>query len=83
MPLRSGKEYRKKEYRKKEYQKKTYLKNIFPKETQPFNMVLLPEMGKQYKIDIDFDESSKAWRKNKISLGEGMFKYKVYRKIIN
>ena len=61
MPLRSGKEY---------------LKVILPKETQPFNMVLLPEKGKQYKINIDFDDSSKAWRKNKISLGEGMFKYK-------
>tara|TARA_B100000900_G_scaffold388416_1_gene380422 strand:+ start:165 stop:380 length:216 start_codon:yes stop_codon:yes gene_type:complete len=71
MPLRSGKEYRKKEYRCK-----NFIKKMFPKETQPFNMVLLPEMGKQYKINIDFDESSKAWRKNKISLGEGMFKYK-------
>ena len=66
MPLRSGKEYRFKEY----------LKKIFPKETIPFNMVLLPEMNKQYVINIDFDESSKAWRKNKKSLGEGMFKYK-------
>ena len=71
MPLRNGKEYR-----KKEYQKKEYLKVLFPKETQPFNMVLLPEKGLQYKVDIDFDESSKAWRKNKIKLGEGMFKYK-------
>jgi hypothetical protein len=61
MPLRSGKKYQKK---------------FLPKETQPFNMVLLPELGKQYKINIDFDESSKAWRKNKISLGEGIFKYK-------
>jgi len=66
MPLRSGKEYRKKEY----------LKVLFPKETQPFNMVLLPEKGVQYKVSLDFDESSKAWRKNKIQLGEGMFKYK-------
>ena len=66
MTLRSG----------KEYHCKTYLKIVFPKETQPFNMVLLPERGKQYKINIDFDESSKAWRKNKKSLGEGMFKYK-------
>lgn len=71
MPLRSGKEYRKKEYLNKEY-----LNKVFPKETQPFNMVLLPEKGKQYKVNIDFDGSSKAWRKNKISLGEGMFKYK-------
>lgn len=66
MPLRSGKEYR----------KKGLIKKVFPKETQPFNMVLLPGMGKQYSINIDFDESSKAWRKNKKSLGEGMFKYK-------
>ena len=66
MPLRSGKEYRKKEY----------LKAVFPKETQPFNMVLLPEKGLQYKVDINFDESSKAWRKNKIKLGEGLLKYK-------
>ena len=78
MPLRSGKEYQ-----CKEYQCKDYIKVIFPKETRPFNMVLLPEMGKQYKIDIDFDESSKAWRKNKKSLGEGMFKYKRYKKIIH
>ena len=68
MPLRSG----------KEYHCKTYLKNIFPKETQPFNMVLLPERGKQYKVNVDFDESSKEWRKNKKSLGEGMFKYKKH-----
>ena len=67
MPLRCGIEYRKKEYRKKEYQSKELLKKIFPKETMPFNMVLLPEMGKQYKIDIDFDESSEAWRKNKLN----------------
>ena len=66
MPLRSG----------KEYQCKNILKKMFPKETQPFNMVLLPERGLQYKVNIDFDESSKAWRKNKKSLGEGMFKYK-------
>ena len=71
MPLRSGKEYRKKEYRKKDY-----IKKMFPKETQRCNMVLLPERGVQYKINIDFDESSKSWRKNKIQLGEGMFKYK-------
>ena len=70
MPLRSGKEYLNKEY----------LKKTFPRETMPFNMVLLPEMGKQYKINIDFNESSKAWRKNKIKLDEGMFKYKKYRK---
>ena len=30
-----------------------------------------------YDITIDFDESSKQWRKNKIYLGEGIFKYKT------
>jgi hypothetical protein len=32
--------------------------------------------GQQYAITIDFDESSKAWRANKISIGDGQFKYK-------
>jgi hypothetical protein len=27
-------------------------------------------------INIDFDEASKEWRKNKIELGKGYFKYK-------
>lgn len=26
--------------------------------------------------DIDFDDASKQWRKNKINLGKGYFKYK-------
>ena len=29
-----------------------------------------------YDVMIDFDEASKSWRKNKISLGNGIFKYK-------
>ena len=28
-----------------------------------------------YKVDIDFDDASKAWRKNKVSIGNGNFKY--------
>lgn len=32
--------------------------------------------GQQYKITIDFDEASKAWRANKIPIGDGQFKYK-------
>lgn len=31
---------------------------------------------KCYKVTIDFDEASKAWRKNKISNGNGQFIYK-------
>lgn len=61
MPLRSGKEY---------------IKTFFKKETQPFNLILLPEMGKTYQINIDFDKSSEAWRNNKIKLESGVFVYK-------
>jgi hypothetical protein len=63
MPLRDGKEY---------------LKKIFPKETQPFRPILLPEKTQIYEVKIDFDESQRHWRKNKIQLGEGMFMYKRY-----
>ena len=30
----------------------------------------------ELKVDIDFDESSRAWRKNKIHIGSGYFAYK-------
>lgn len=29
-----------------------------------------------FSVDIDFDHASKMWRLNKISIGEGSFKYK-------
>jgi hypothetical protein len=29
----------------------------------------------RYDVDIDFDEASDAWRANKKSIGNGMFKY--------
>ena len=50
---------------------KKYLKMFFPIEGQPFRLILLPEH------QIDFDEASKAWRKNKINLSGGQFEYKV------
>ena len=31
-----------------------------------------------YEVNIDFDESSKAWRKNKIENDNGTFIYKYY-----
>ena len=36
------------------------------------------EQKKLYDNFIDFDESSRQWRKNKIHLGEGIFRYKRY-----
>jgi hypothetical protein len=59
MPLRSG---------------KNYLKSFFPKENQPFRLVLLPQ--KNLEFNHSFDESSKEWRKNKIYHGYGQFSYK-------
>tara|TARA_Y100000385_G_C12647459_1_gene448033 strand:- start:196 stop:444 length:249 start_codon:yes stop_codon:yes gene_type:complete len=29
-----------------------------------------------YEVNIDFNHSSKCWKYNKISLGNGMYKYK-------
>ena len=33
-----------------------------------------------YEVDMDFDLASKAWRANKISIGNGEFIYKVVQK---
>ena len=55
-------------------------KQYFKVENQPFKMVLLPKKipkkENTYNVIIDFDEASKEWRKNKISLGGGVFQYK-------
>ena len=32
--------------------------------------------GPSYKVEIDFDEASKAWRVNKTPIGNGQFIYK-------
>ena len=58
------------------------LNSFLKHENQPFKLVLLPEkvLRKEdkvkYEVNIDFDEASKAWRKNKIHLGEQGFCYK-------
>ena len=55
-------------------------KQYFKVENQPFKMVLLPKKipkkENTYNVIIDFDEASKEWCKNKISLGGGVFQYK-------
>ena len=33
-----------------------------------------------YAVNIDFDEASKAWKSNKKSLGNGMYKYVCARR---
>jgi hypothetical protein len=49
----------------------------------PFNLLkMILRSGKMIGSDqviINFDEASVQWRKNKIHLGEGIFKYKLYR----
>jgi hypothetical protein len=50
----------------------------------PTKMITRSQSIKQYKrpnyveldIDIDFDEASKAWNKNKIKTGNGCYRYK-------
>tara|TARA_B100001094_G_scaffold9529_1_gene8513 strand:- start:568 stop:735 length:168 start_codon:yes stop_codon:yes gene_type:complete len=37
-------------------------------------VILIPST--ETKVDINFDEASKAWRENKVYLGTGVFKYK-------
>lgn len=62
------------------------LNSFFKPENQPFKLVLMPEKiprkedyvrdkGK-YEVNIDFDEATRAWRKNKIHLGDVGFRYK-------
>ena len=53
-------------------------KQYFLPENQPFKLILMPEKN-PYSNKIDFDKGSKEWRKNKISLGGGVFKYKKTR----
>lgn len=63
------------------------LSTFFKPENQPFKLVLMPEKNLKrkggyvedkgkYEVNIDFDEASRAWRKNKIHLGETGFRYK-------
>ena len=71
MPLRSGKEYQKIDHAT---YKKEFIRQLFMPNQQPINLILLKEPP--YSVNIDFDNASNEWRKNKISLGNGMFKYK-------
>jgi hypothetical protein len=54
------------------------INTYFNPENQPFKLILAPEKfhKKEGEFSIDFDKASKEWRKNKVSLGEGMFRYK-------
>ena len=72
MPLRSGKEYQKIDHAT---YKKEFIRQLFMPNQQPINLILLKEPP--YSVNIDFDNASKEWRKNKISLGNGMFKYNI------
>ena len=50
------------------------INKYFKDENQPFKLILAPEKFHPKKdVYIDFDRASREWRKNKISLGEGMF----------
>ena len=74
MPLRSGKEYQKIDHAT---YKKEFIRQLFMPNQQPINLILLKEQSYSYSVNIDFDNASNEWRKNKISLGNGMFKYNI------
>ena len=40
------------------------------------NMKKVSEQNATYDVVIDFDEASEEWQKNKISIGNDMYKYK-------
>ena len=54
------------------------LKMYFNLDNQPFKLISAPEKfhKREDEFSIDFDKASKEWRKNKVSLREGMFRYK-------
>lgn len=43
--------------------------NVFVNKRQPNERAI-------YEVNIDFDEASREWRKNKIHTGNGCFRYK-------
>jgi hypothetical protein len=56
------------------------LEMYFPKDTMPFRMIVLEDKikettKKEKEVKIDFDKATKEWRKNKKSIGFGMFRY--------
>ena len=56
------------------------IKNVFYESEYTLYM---PQYLKKplYDVDIDFDEASEAWRANKISIGNGQYKYKKRVKV--
>lgn len=53
------------------------IKNVF---YESEHALYMPQYLKKplYDVDIDFDEASEAWRANKISIGNGQYKYKKW-----
>ena len=37
--------------------------------------LIITEKREEFEVNIDFDEASEAWRKNKKSIGNGHYKY--------
>jgi hypothetical protein len=37
----------------------------------------MQNINQKYSVNIDFDDASESWKENKISIGNGMYKYKT------
>tara|TARA_Y100000992_G_C21274213_1_gene498931 strand:- start:8403 stop:8750 length:348 start_codon:yes stop_codon:yes gene_type:complete len=44
-------------------------------------MLKSKEKEKEYVVDIDFDGASKVWKKNKIKISDGMYRYKRNKRV--
>lgn len=45
-------------------------------QTRAIDMYNSIKQKNAYSVDIDFDGASRAWRKNKVSIGNGCYEYK-------
>ena len=50
---------------------------IMPVITRNMKKNLSKNIKHIYSVNIDFDDASECWKENKISIGNGMYKYKT------
>ena len=59
---------------------KTHTPSI-EKSSSGFNKMSIPNNTPEFVVDIDFDESSIAWRSNKCPIGNGCYKYIIEKPV--
>ena len=59
---------------------KTHTPSI-EKSSSGFDKMFIPNNTPEFVVDIDFDESSIAWRSNKCPIGNGCYKYIIEKPV--